>query len=147
MGNLDKLHISKCSIEVVGDETYTFLLDRLEVIPDWDVKEWESASKKINQEIGDTRLFFKLDWGYFESAIGATQIGHMALIKKFLDLEEVYLIPDASQSSDKFRVLMDFPELKEIARINKGTIQKGVQIPLKTESRLTSSQIQFFNFI
>ncbi len=147
MGNLNKLHIANCSLEVVGDETYTFLLDRLEVIPDWDVIEWEFASKRIGQQIGDTRLFFRLDWGYFESAVGSTEIGHMALIKKFLDLEEVNLIPDASQPTDKFKVLMDFQELKEIARVNQGTIKKGVQLPLKTELRLSSSQIQFFNFI
>lgn len=147
MGNLNKLHIEHCSLEVVGDATYTYLLDNLEVVPDWDVEEWELANGKAGQMIGDTRLFFRLDWSFFEGAIGASVIGHMALIKKFLDLDEVNLIPDASQPADKFKVLMDFSELKRIAQINKGTIRKGVQIPLKTEERLSSSQIQFFNFI
>lgn len=147
MGNLNKLHIAKCSLEVVGDDTYTYLLDSLEVIPDFDVDEWEFASGRAGQQIGDTRLFFRLDWGYFEAAIGATAIGHMAMVKKFLDLQEVNLIPDATQAADKFKVLLDFPELKRIVQINKGTISKGVQLPLKTEERLSSAQLQFFNFI
>ncbi len=147
MGSLNKLHVSGCSIEVIDDATYSFFLDKLDVTPDWDVQEWEFASGRWGQEIGDTRLMFNLEWGYFERSMGATEIGHMALIKKFLDLKEVNLIPDADQTADKFKVLLDFQELKEIAKINQGTISKSVQLPFKTELRLTPDQLQFFNFI
>ena len=144
---LDTLHIAECSIEVVGEATYNYLLDSLEVVPEWDVDEYEFASGKIGQTIGDTRLLFKLDWGYFEVATGHRAIGHMALIKKFLDLKDINLVPNSTQPATKFKVLIDFPELKQIAAIHKGTVSKGVQIPFKTEDRLSSAELQFFNFI
>lgn len=144
--NFDKLHISNCSIEIVGSSTYTYFLNNLTVKPDWKIEEWELWDGTLQQQLGKTRLFFNLDWAFFETAIGAAAIGPMALVKKFLDLEEVNLIPDASQPTKKFQVLLDFPELGLLAEVNKGTLSKEFKLPLKTVSRLDAEDLLLFDF-
>lgn len=144
--SLAKLHIANCAFEVIGDTTYTLPLDQLDVQADFNVKEWQLANEIIQQAIGKTRLFLNLSWGFFEPAAGATSIGHMAMVKKFQDGLQVFLIPDASQP-DKFEVLLDFKRLNQIASVQKGIIQKGTSLPFFTKSRLTATELQFFNFI
>jgi len=146
MGDIAKLHIAECAIEVVGTATYTYFLDHLTVSPDFYLEEWEFADGSNGQMIGGTRLFFQLDWGYFEGATGLSSVGHMVLVQHFQNLDQVNLIPDASQA-DKFEIQLDFANLKQIASIKGGTVNKGIMIPLKTKSRLTPAQLQYFNFI
>lgn len=143
---LQKLHLAKCLIEVTGDGTWSFPVDRLTVDPDFDIEEFELANGDVNQSIGDTRLMFTLSYGYFEPLFGEDPIGLALLIKKFMDLEQVFLYPDGDQVT-KFEVLFRFNDFARLVETTRGTINRNASIPLMTKKRLTPTELQFFNTI
>ena len=145
--SLDKLHIPRCFLEVAGDQTYTLPVDRMKVTPEFDVEQWEFSSGTIAQAIGDTRLFFTLEYGRLEPAPGSSALGLAALIQKFMSGVDIFLGPDADQPATKFQVLFRYSQAGPLIRTDKGTISRRALIPLATKDRLPATDLQFFNFI